>query len=429
MDEFSNSISKMNLTQPNSEVFIHSDAISHNIAAWRGYLRQAGENRQKSAGLCGIVKANAYGLGAVTIARLLEKQAIDMLAVYSTTQAAELIAAGIQTPMLVLMPACESLSDRAVLQRLKEGKLHLTIHALEEIDHLESIAQREKITMPCQLFVDTGMSRGGVHAEQALLMTQRIVSSSSLSLAGVYTHFAAPLVDRQFTSEQFGRFKAYLKATEHLRPACCITHCAGTLATLAEPGHCLDMVRIGLGLYGYGPQMVQAVLATSDRRIPMPDLRAAITWKSRLVYQADYRPGETVGYQRSFTLHRPSRLGLVPVGYGDGYPVALSNAASVLVEDREGRQHPAPVIGLVNMDQISIDLTDLPPIAQGAAVTLVSADDQAACSLPSLAKLADSHCYEMLCRLGHHVPRQVVDGNCINRDSSQSRKVSRHATP
>jgi alanine racemase len=162
------------------------------------------------------------------------------------------------------------------------------------------------------------------------------------------------------------------------------------------------MVRLGLGLFGYG-DLAEEGIPSIDRP---PAVRPILRWISRIVHVRDLPKGMSIGYQRTFVTQRPTRLGIVPVGHADGYPVALSNRGAV----RIGPQLlSAPVRGQVNMDQIAVDLTDLAASAgSGAEVEVIAADTEAPNALPALAKLACTNCYELLCRLSPRLQRRYL---------------------
>jgi alanine racemase len=166
------------------------------------------------------------------------------------------------------------------------------------------------------------------------------------------------------------------------------------------------MVRVGLGLYGYGPEQ----MPDGAGLIEASQLRPAVRWVSHVAHLQEFPAGSSVGYGRTRMLRRDSRLAIVPVGYADGYPLSLSNKGVVSFPELnwDGRPWPAPVIGKVNMDQLIVDVTDVPGIALGAEAELISADPKAPNALPRLAESAESSCYEMLTRIASHVPRRHV---------------------
>ncbi len=402
--------SDLSLKHP-SWLEIDLSRLDANVAAWRKLLARPVDHHRNArpARLCAVVKADAYGLGAVPIARRLDAAGIDMLAVYSPQQARELLEAGVTTPILALMPVRRLDPGDLLGQAVQRGQVELAASDVQELVQLEEAGRALGAALPVHLYLDTGMCRGGLVEEDLPEVAVRCRASRALRLAGVWTHFAAPADDPAFTFQQMDRFEQMVQGGfPTLSDDVCL-HASGTFAALRDQSLHLDMVRIGLGLYGYGPDMMHREPAVN----PMPFLQPVLRWNSRIIQMQRYKAGETVGYDRTARLPRDSILGLVPVGYADGYPLSLSNKPTVAVTHTAG-QPPfhAPVIGKVNMDQIVIDLTDAPPQTRknptDITVELISNDPNSPCALPRLATLANSSCYELLCRLSTRLPRVYV---------------------
>ena len=357
--------------------------------------------------VCGVVKADAYGLGAVPIARKLEADGIDMLAVYCPVQARQLVQAGVSCPLLIFMPVRQMESDDALAVTARAGKLHLTLHDLPQLEQLNQIGRALECIVPVHVHVDTGMSRMGLTASEMDAMMPRLPRYKHVQVAGLYTHFAAAEDDVDFTNAQMDQFDTLLD--QHgpaLGDGLCV-HTANTFAAHRDRRFHKSMVRVGLGLYGYGPSLMTA----KPRVTTAVTVRPIVRWLSRLAHVQRYPKGATVGYNRTFVLSRDSLIGVVPTGYADGYTQALSNRSSVLIKTDAKEQGVAcPLLGKVNMDQIVIDLTDAPQTAAqvGVVVELISGDADSPCALQELARLADTSCYEMLCRLSSRLPRRYV---------------------
>lgn len=356
--------------------------------------------------VCGVVKADAYGLGIQPIAGRLRRCGINMLAVYSLEQAEALVEHVTDVAVLVLMPICQFKRDGSLGRAAASGLLHLSIHSQAQIGQVDRIGRSCAVQLPVHLYVDTGMCRGGLSPDQLEPAIGSILDSKHLRLAGLYTHFAAADDDVSFTEQQLARFDRVLKSCPLAHAAGVNTHVANTFATYRERRYHKSMVRVGLGLYGYGPQLIRGRNLSTGETAVRPVLR----WLSRIVHVGSYAMGSTVGYNRTHRLTRTSRLAVVPVGYGDGYPLALGNRAQVGVAADDGTYVPAPVVGKVNMDQIVIDLTDTPAAGRtGADVELIGNDNESPYGLPRLAELAGSSCYEMLCGLSGRLRRQYVE--------------------
>ncbi|MCC5830470.1 MAG: alanine racemase [Phycisphaeraceae bacterium] len=357
--------------------------------------------------ICAVLKADGYGLGAVSLAHRLSGRGVDMIAVYSPEQARDIAASGLNCPVLLLMPV-RDLARRDVLYRLAAAKrLHLTAHDPEHIEELSRLARKLGLILPIQLYVDTGMSRAGLRPEAIPAAVARVLDARNLCLTGIYTHFSSPRDNWERTCGQndlFGRVLASL-APGQCDPSL-LLHAAGTYAALRDRAFHHGMVRLGLGLFGYGPEMLDG----GPRLDPAPTLLPIVRWISQLVHIQRYPAGATVGYDASFTLQRDSVLGVVPVGYADGYPLSLSNRGMVEINREDQQLEPAlaPVLGKVNMDQTVIDLTDIPDVAIDQKVELISNRPDSPASLARLAEAAKSNCYELLCRLSTRLARVYV---------------------
>jgi len=399
--------------------------------------------------LCPILKADAYGLGAISIARHMARNGVDMVAVYSPAQAAELRAAGIDLDVLVLMPVRDAESVDDLARGIADEAMHFALHDLAQVKQLAVIAQEHGTTLPVHLEVDTGMSRGGCSCEEARRILQSLVVTPSLRLAGIYSHFARAENDEAFTDAQAREFDELMSSCAAFIPPDCDIHLSGTYATLRSERHHRTMVRIGLAWAGCGLELM-----SGSEHLPMAEsLQPIVTWASRIVQVKSIPAGAGVGYGSTWTARRPSFIGLVPVGYADGYPMQLSakdgkpNGASIAVfADRNGDRssrnetggepHYAPVIGSVNMDQIVIDLTDVASavvaatgrmafgsgagtsrratphaaadLLTGARVEIISANPTAPNHLIALSRLAGTIPHELLCRLNPRVKRSYV---------------------
>ncbi len=384
---------------PNSRLHIDLDAIGHNVRCWRAALGQR-------AGLCAVVKADAYGLGATPIARHLADVGVDMLAVYSVEQADVLLEADVDTPLFVLTPTTDPLGTGRLRACAARGDLHLSVDTLDQLADFERAGRRLGRALPVHLHVDTGMCRGGLHAEDAVIAAERSADSKHVTLAGVYTHFAAADRDATFTAEQRQRLRRVMLNAPALRTGDILTHVASTAGAVRDRRNHFDMVRIGLGLYGYGAMLRDGATPIDgiDRR-----LRPAVRWSSRLIHVQRYPRGERVGYANGHVLDRDSVLGLVPVGYGDGYALSASGRGVATLHDgTTSRQFTVNIVGRVNMDQVVVDLTDACrtiDVVRDMEVDLISNDPASPCALPCMADRAVSSCHETLCRVSPRVAR------------------------
>lgn len=391
-------------TEPLSRIEIDLGAIAANVATVR---RLVGPGPV----ICGVVKKNAYGLGAVTIAHRLAKAGCGMLAVYSPDEAQQLNAGAVTTPMLLFFPLRHLARTEGLYRPAVAERLHLTVHDPQQLDELDQLGRTFGIRLPVHLLLDTGMSRSGLSPQQFTEVLQSQNTRHYTRIAGVMSHLATASSDPARAEKQRDTFDRLLHENQEHIPGDALIHLANSYGILRDPAYHRTLVRPGLGLYGYG----EHDLVGSPAIDPTLSWTPAVRWISRVVQVGRYPRHAKVGYGATFTLKRNSVLGLVPVGYGDGYPLALSSTAERCAMVRikvDGEFRGCAVLGRVNMDQLSIDLTDAvkqagvePESFRGAEVEIYSNDPAAPNALHKLADLADSHCYEMLCRLGGHLPR------------------------
>lgn len=391
-------------TPPMSRIEIDLGAIEANVGQVK---RLVGPD----VTVCGVVKKNAYGLGAVHVAHRLVKAGCGMLAVFSPQEAEQLNAGAITAPILLFYPLRHLARTEGLYRPAVAERLHLTIHDPEQLEQLEQLDRTFGIRLPVHLYVDTGMSRSGLSPEQfaAVLASQK--DRRYTRVAGVMSHLATASGDPVRAQRQVDRFDKLLAEHQEAIPGDAMVHIANSYGVLRSPSYHRALVRPGLGLYGYGEDDLvgEPVIESGLRWTP------SVRWVSRVIHAGTYERHAGVGYGATVKLKRKSVLGIVPVGYGDGYPLSLSNTGAA-VRVRFGEAwHEAPVLGRVNMDQISVDLTDVVKehgvVAQAlreAEVEVVSNDPDAPNALHRLAKKAGVHCYEILCRLGGDVERVYV---------------------
>ena len=373
-----------------------------------------GKVRGKARGpaVCCVVKKDAYGLGAATVAHRLVKAGCDMLAVYSPQEAEHLVNKSVTGPLLLLSPLRALNRTDALYRPAVAGNLHISIHDLDQLDTVNQIGRTFGIKMPIHFYLDTGMSRSGLNGEQFADVLKNMDKFPHVRIAGVYSHLATADNDEDFAYEQLEQFETAIAQQASLIPADCVLHIANSFATLRDRRFHKHMIRPGLALYGYGPGLISGPVMAEA-----PALEHTVRWVTRINHVQRYPRWTPVGYGCTHKLKRDSVIGVIPVGYGDGYPVALSNLSSVrVILDNHGAWLDAPVLGRVNMDQLSIDLTDAPGLNDGgdihalmnAAVHVISDDPDAPNSVPKLANLAKTHPYEITCRLSKDLPRKYT---------------------
>jgi len=365
---------------------IHLDAIRANLGALRRHLAPGIK-------VLGVVKADAYGHGLVPVARALESAGADMLGVVMVEEGVALRKAGVALPILMMgsIPADET-------DALLAHDLRPTVGDAETLERLDAAARAAGKKVAVHLKVDTGMNRLGVRSEEAVALAERIVGASALDLEGVYTHFAcADTPGDRATREQLKRFRAVLAELGQRGAAIRMIHAANSSALATMPETHFDMVRPGLALYG----------ALACRVPDGLDLRPALALKSRVAHLKRVPQGESVSYGHTWRAERNSLLGLLPIGYGDGYPRALSNKGQVRIGT--GADAPlCPVVGHICMDATLVDLTDVPDARVGLEATLIEADAASPLHVSAVARRAGAIPYEILTGLTSRIPRVYV---------------------
>ena len=360
--------------------YIHAGNL---VANMRKLRRLAG-----GAKLCAVIKADAYGHGAVAVSQILDREGVDYLAVALLEEALELRAARVAAPILVLGTTDPSNADIIVAQNITQ-----TVFTDELAAALSASSRRLGHEARIHLKIDTGMHRQGIAPGEAEAFARRLSPLEGLAVEGVYSHFAeADSPDPSFTLEQLAQFRLALEglAAAGLRPP--IRHIANSAALMAFPEARFDMVRPGILLYGLSPN--------TDPRPPegfAPVMQLCASIANIRVLEA----GESVSYGRLFTARRKSRIGLLQIGYADGYSRLLSNRAEVVVRGRR-----APVAGRICMDQVMIDVTDIPEAAVGDEATLFGLPE-----LPAgeIARLMGTIDYEVVCGVSKRVPRVMKE--------------------
>lgn len=410
-------------TSPTSTFEIRLDRLDHNIAAIKACIAE-GKPPGRVPRFCGVIKADAYGLGMDPIARRLVQRGVDMVAVYSPEQAEQLAQLNLATPILVFMRMTEISRNDPLYRYALTGKLHLSIHDRAQLLELNKLGQMQGMQVHVQLYVDTGMSRGGLRPDQLAAMLDEMPTLRHVKLTGVYTHPTTADTDATLTLRQMMTMDSVLLPRKDKLPPDMLVHIANTHATLRSPRFHRSMVRVGLGLYGYGPETISDLPspgttpeeeAATPPPVNLPKLVHVLRWVSRIIHVTRQPAGAHVGYCGTHTLTRDSILGVIPVGYADGYPKSLSNLSVVALPGlgKDGGTMHVAALGRVNCDQLVVDLTDVPAFAGsepplGAVVELISDDPTSPCSVPALAKLAGTHPYEIICRLSARIPRKYV---------------------
>ena len=361
------------------------DKLAHNYHALRG-LAPAGTK------YLGLVKADAYGHGAVPVTKKLEELGADYLGVACLDEAIEVREAGVKTPILIL--GCTSSIYAAELVKYN---ITQACYDLEYAKELSAGAQKAGGTITVHIQCDTGMTRLGFmcHEDTMEKSASEIIEAvklPGLKAEGIFTHFSDSDGSEEYTMLQFGRFQDIIQRVRDLGYEFEIRHCANSAATLLYPATYLDMIRPGIVQFGHFPD------AKMDHALC--DLVPVLELKSRVATVRDVPANTPVSYGRTNTLTRPSRLAVIPVGYGDGFCRGFSNKLTVLINGKK-----LPIVGRICMDICMVDVTDAPDVKEGDVAILYGSDGTNDQPVEAGAEIMNTISYELLCVLTKRIPR------------------------
>jgi alanine racemase len=375
--------------------FAHVDlaALQSNFHAISAFLSDSVrlEADQHAPGIIAVVKANAYGHGAPSVAVALQEAGATMLAVADIEEGIVLRNAGVTAEILIF--GALSVSD---LQGVFEYNLTPTISTPGAGRSLQTAAAKRGVRLECHLKVDTGMNRLGLRFDNLERTLPELVGSANLHIKAVYTHFAtADDVDCPLFQTQRERFNKVLAQLPRfgIRPR--LIHAANSAATLRDSRLWFDLVRPGLMMYGVVPPPLASTVP----------LKPVMSLRSRVVAVKGIRPGETVGYGAHWTAPEPGRIAVVPAGYADGLDRRLAGRGSVLIRGRR-----APIVGSVSMDMIMVDVTDV-QVETGDEVVIIGEQGNDRIEAREIAAAIGTNPYEVLCRIGTRIERIYQSAN------------------
>jgi alanine racemase len=365
---------------------VNLSAIAHNLHTIRNIVK----NRPVIA----VVKADAYGHGAVEVSRKLQKETgISHLAVAFAGEAKELRDAGITLPVIVLFDSgnAEEFFDQHLIPVISDREAALT---------LSQEAQKRAMNITVHVKVDTGMGRMGLHSNTILDDLLSLSKMPGIEIGGILSHFSeADLGDRSFADQQLTKFNALRDRFMKKMGKQIIAHIANSAAVLSlEQAH-LDAVRPGIMLYGYSPMTVKSASG-------IPDLVPAMTVKASIISIRNVPSGTPISYGRTFVTRRPSRIGVLAIGYADGYSRNFSNNAHVLVKGMR-----VPVVGRVCMDLTMVDLTDVDDVNINDEAVIMGMQGSETISADELAERSHTISYEILTSLGSRSRRKYVENH------------------
>lgn len=371
-------------------VEISLDNLKYNVTSFKKLI-------QPETTLMAVVKADGYGHGAKEVAQTAIDAGATYLAVAFLDEAIVLREAGCSIPILVL--GYTSL-DRETIETAIDYEITLTVYSKEALENIQELAQEKKKLCRIHLKIDSGMNRIGVRTAEEALQIVSAITSDHLILEGIFTHFAdADAIESTFVYDQFDHFMKIVSAIQTEGYTIPIKHCCNTAATIAFPEMHLDMVRVGIGLYGLYPE---------EHLHDKIELRPVMTFKTKPVLIKEVSAGQTISYGRTYATTKDSVIATIPVGYADGFSRALSNTGHVTLNG-----HKAPIVGRVCMDQTMVDLTKIDSVNFSLTEEIVLFGDplKGCISIGEVAAQMNTIHYEVACLVGARVPRVYIANN------------------
>lgn len=362
------------------------DAVAHNF-------REMRKNIAEDTKVIAVVKADAYGHGAVQIARLVEEYTyIWGFATATEEEAIELRRAGIQKPILVLGIVFEEYYPELIRYDIRPA-----VCDADSAKKLSQEALRQGKTVHIHLALDTGMTRiGFADTPKSIETIKQIQMLPNLEIEGIFTHFArADEYDRSPALIQLERYLDFLNLLKDAGITIPLLHCSNSAGIIRVPEANLSMVRAGITIYGIYP--------SNEVERDKIKLETAMEIKSHISYLKDVTPGTAISYGGTFVASKPMKVATIPVGYADGYPRQLSGKGWVLIHGQK-----APILGRVCMDQFMVDVTDIPDTKSGDEVTLIGRDRNEVITAEEFGELSGRFSYEFICCISKRVPRVYI---------------------
>lgn len=362
-------------THRDAWVEVNLDCIEHNILEFKKYLR-------KDAKLFAVVKADAYGHGAVMIAPILLASGVDFLGVSSIDEGLQLREAKINTPILVLGSVPVWSFDWAA-----KNNISVSVFSDEHIEACKQTYEKLKIKPKVHVKIDTGMNRIGVRPENAVEFIKKLQKCDFLITEGIFTHFATAEVE-SYADDQYKKFRS---VAENVDTTGMLIHCCNTSAVVCYPEFEYNMARVGVGIYGMQPDLTSGTTK--------PDLRPAMSLKGRITNIHLAKSGEGVSYCHTFEAPVTTKVATIPMGYADGINRCLSNKIYGIINGKKVKQ-----IGNITMDQMMFDITDC-DAKEGDIITLLGSDGNEKITIDEWAKILGTIHYELTCSLRVRLPR------------------------
>jgi alanine racemase len=363
---------------------INLSNLAHNLREIRSLL-------PKGVEIMGVVKADAYGHGSIRVSETLVKEGVERLGVFSFEEGLILREGGIRKPIFILGPILPDEADGVI-----EYNLTPSIFTMDVARALSKAAIHRGKTIKAHIKINTGMWRLGVNPDEAPRFIKGVLSLKGMEVEGIYSHLAtAYCEDKTYAYEQFGIFKRLIERLESQKISIPCKHIASSAAILDLPEMNLDMVRPGIALYGLYP----------SKEVSRPlNLKPVMEFKTRIIYLEEVPKGSGLSYGRTYVAPKDIVVGVLPVGYRDGYPRLLSNRAEVLIRGKRAR-----IVGVVCMDYSLVDVSHIKDIELNDEVVLFGTQGREEIEVDEIAEICGTINYEIVCGVGSRTKRVYVE--------------------
>lgn len=360
---------------------IDTNALHHNLQIIRKEL-------PASVKLLSVVKADAYGLGAEKISAICSDYA-DYLGVARVEEAVQLWNYGISKPILILSEFPQKLK-----KEYYNHAFEFTVMDGEQPKKLSTFAQKERIVIPIHIKVDTGMNRAGIRWDEAVEQIREISKLLGLQIRGIFSHFAVkPIEKMEFAEKQYSRFLDIQTEVKKFLPPTVMYHMANSHAAFALPQSQFDMVRIGGAMYGN----------CDEKLLQLEELRSVVSFMTEISHMKQVKRGEPIGYDGEFTAPRDMKIANVSCGYADFHPLSYQKGFHVLIHGKQ-----CPIVGKVSMDQMTVDVTDIPDAEDGDTVVLIGKQGEEQISALDWSRHTQLPLYEIFCGIGQRVQKGYI---------------------
>lgn len=344
----------------------------------------------KEAKIVAVIKTDGYGHGSIPLAKKLEEHEFMYgFAVATEEEAMELVEAGIKKPVMIL-----GYTFPYAYEEMAVNGIEPAVFREDMLEEMGKAALKKDKKIKVHVKVDTGMGRIGITPdEEGLAFVKKVTETPGVELAGVFTHFArADERDKTSAQEQLMKFNGFIDKIHQAGIHGFLCHCSNSAAIMEMSESHMDMVRAGIILYGLMP--------SDEVDMSAMLLKPALSFYSSIVFIKEMEAGYPISYGGTYVTEKNMRVATIPVGYGDGYPRSLSNKGFVLIHGKK-----APILGKVCMDQMMVDVTEIPEAKEGDKVTLIGKDGELMISADMLGELSGRFNYELICDLGKRIPR------------------------